>query len=56
MFAYIIKDDECKVLWCKADDHYQNDYSMQCVTTNTKWADGTPCGTSEPTVVIFLQI
>ena len=47
------KDDDCKVLWCKADSRDSrdpNESANQCVTTYTKWADGTPCGLTEPTV------
>ncbi len=30
---------------CKADNkNREDDDVIQCVTTNTKWADGTPCG------------
>ena len=49
-------DVECRVLWCKADTRDQQDSSdsIQCVTTNTKWADGTPCGISEPTVICHI--
>ncbi|RNA19970.1 A disintegrin and metallo ase with thrombospondin motifs 20, partial [Brachionus plicatilis] len=36
-------EEDCKILWCKADSPKSNAY--QCVTTNTKWADGTPCRT-----------
>lgn len=36
-------------MWCKADNSYNlDDDLIQCVTTNTKWADGTPCGLNEP--------
>ena len=42
------KESDCKVLWCKADNSYNSDEEIiQCVTTNTKWADGTPCGLDE---------
>ena len=39
-------DQDCKILWCKASAGYRNvgNAAIQCVTTNTKWADGTACG------------
>lgn len=40
------QDDDCKILWCKLYDLY-SDVAVHCVTTNTKWADGTACGLSE---------
>ena len=46
----LVKDADCKVLWCKADYRGMHDAGIQCVTTNTKWADGTPCGVYEPGV------
>jgi hypothetical protein len=42
-------DSECSVLWCKADRTEQME-GILCVTTSTKWADGTPCGIHESTV------
>lgn len=42
-------DSECSVLWCKAD-RIEQMHGIFCVTTSTKWADGTPCGVNEPTV------
>ena len=43
-------DYDCKVLWCKADALDAADSESHCVTTNTKWADGTPCGQNELSV------
>ena len=42
---------DCKVLWCKADYRVIENAAIQCVTTNTKWADGTACGIFEPGVL-----
>jgi hypothetical protein len=36
--------NECQVLWCKMTDLMSTEHESQCVTTNIKWVDGTPCG------------
>ena len=47
-------DGDCKILWCKAETSDEMDSAIHCVTTNTKWADGTPCGLSADSNVIYL--
>ena len=48
-------DYDCKVLWCKADASDTLDPESHCVTTNTKWADGTPCALYEFSVSHFFS-
>ena len=45
-------EEDCRVLWCQVAAIEENqDSSVQCVTANTKWADGTRCGLNEPSVL-----
>ena len=40
------KDEDCRVLWCmnaELDNNGNRVSANECVTTNTRWADGTPC-------------
>jgi hypothetical protein len=50
---FISKEEDCQILWCKVQALEQADPTIQCVTSNTKWADGTRCGISGPNVCIY---
>jgi hypothetical protein len=42
-------EDDCRILWCKVVDPI-DEPGIHCVTSNTKWADGTRCGLNDPYV------